>query len=270
MTENWPYIFALSSALVVLLLLVFRERAAKEVTFVDIGGAQTKGRRETQADAFAVSMSKSGYMMVIADGMGAETLGVKLSKIACQAIEEQYSYYGNNMNTALFFKSAMAFANKRVCNYLGGERGGVSLVVALMIGKRLHFAYAGNTMLAVLRNGELIPLFKGHTMREFAEKSYAEGKLERDDALARLYDKRVYRYIGHEEFDFEGEGAPVSLKAGDVAILMTDGVFSCLGMRNTGELLSGRGDGRTLAGKVIAACERAFCDDNASVIVAKI
>jgi serine/threonine protein phosphatase PrpC len=249
---------------------MLRARVAKSATFADIGCAQTKGKRETQADACAFSMSKSGYMMVVADGMGAEGLGVKLSKIACQAMEEQYSYYGNNMNTALFFKSAMTFANKRVCNYLGGERGGVSLSVALVIGMQLHFAYAGNTMLAVLRNGNLIPLYKGHTMREFAEKSYTEGKIGRDDALARLYDQRVYRYIGHEEFDFEGEALPVSLKPGDIVALMTDGVFSCLGMRAVGELLSERGDGRTLADKVIAACEQALCDDNASVIVAKI
>jgi serine/threonine protein phosphatase PrpC len=271
MTGMLPYTVVLSLAALLVILLFLRERIARAgAKDIDIGSAQTRGRRETQADAFTVSMSKNGYMMVVADGAGAEDLGVKLAEIACSAIEEQYTYYGSDMNIALFFKSAMTLANKRVHNYLGGERGGVSLTVALLCENKLHFAYAGNTVLAVLRKGELVPLYRGHTMREFAEKTFSEGKIERDEALTHLRDKRVYRYIGQEEFEFEGTAAPVQLKVGDLVVLMTDGVSDALGFGRTRELLSGRGDGRALAASVIAACESAFCDDNASVVIAKI
>jgi serine/threonine protein phosphatase PrpC len=75
--------------------------------------------------------------------------------------------------------------------------------------------------------------------------------------------------MGQEEFEFE-TAAPVPLKDGDIVALMTDGVSDALGLGRVRELLSGRGDGRALAASVIAACERAFCDDNASVVVAKI
>jgi serine/threonine protein phosphatase PrpC len=271
MTDIWPYGIVGLLAVSLVILLTVRERVVKKgMAGVSIGSAQARGRRESQADACSVSASRSGYLMIVADGMGAESFHVKISEIVCRVIEEQYSYYGSNMNTALFFKSAMALANKRVLNYLGGDRGGVSLTVALLIGSKLHFSHAGNTRLAVLRNGELISLYKGHTMREFAEKSYMTGTIGRDEALAHLYDQRVYRYIGHEEFDFEGEEMPVALKPGDIVALMTDGVFDSLGWRNICELLSESGNGRTLADKVIAACERVSCDDNASIVVAKI
>jgi serine/threonine protein phosphatase PrpC len=269
--EVWPHVLIGALALLLVILFVLRERTAKTVaTQIDLGSGQTIGKRELQADVCSVASSKTGYMAVVADGMGAERFGVKISQIACEAVEERFSCYEDHMNTALFFKNAMTVADKRIKNYLGGERGGVSLTIAVIMGNRLYYSYCGNTRLAVWRRGSLISLYAGNTMREFAEKAYLSGKLKREDAVRRLNDKRVYRYLGMEDFRPEKEETPIRLESGDRIILMTDGVFESVGRTELAGILAEKGSAQVLAEKVIAACEKAVCEDNASVVIAKV
>jgi serine/threonine protein phosphatase PrpC len=263
----WPYYMLGLAAALLAILFAVRERTAAASVSPDIGSAQTIGRREVQADASLVSASKTGYIMVMADGMGAEDLSVRIAEIACQAIEEQYSYYADRMNTALFFRSAMTIADKRVKNYLSGERGGVSLAIALITGERLYYALCGNARIYVLRKGELVSLCEPHIMRKFAETAYFAGRIDKETALSHLNDKRVYRYIGCEDFEPGEEELPVRLKVGDCVALMTDGV--CISQRELVSALSGRDTARKLARKIISVCEAMNCEDNASVTVAK-
>jgi serine/threonine protein phosphatase PrpC len=272
-TQIVPYALLFSLTLLLLVLLVIREKTARRVSSagLDIGSALAVGRREVQADACLVSASKSGYLLAVFDGMGAERRSAKLSEIVCGAIEEQYSHYGNehDTDTNLFFKSALSFADRRVKNFLADDGGGVSASVALVINDRLFYAYCGNTLLAVLRKGMFVPLYAGHTVRDFAEKAYLAGEMEREDALLFLSDKRVYRFVGSAEFEPE-IGTPVRLEKGDVIVLMTDGVFSSLGKREITDILSGKDDANALAKKLIEACEKADCDDNAAVLIARV
>lgn len=265
------YVVLFALAALLLVLLAVREHLARSVTEFETGCARTTGKRETQADICFASASRSGYLMVVADGMGAEHRATKSSEIASGIFEEQYTYYGNEsgINTALFFRNAFSLADRRVKHYLAGERGGVSLSAAVVIGDHLLCAHCGNTRLAVLRKGCLAPLYEGHTVRAFAEKLYLTGGLAREDAVAHLYDKRVYRCIGSETFEPE-ICSPVQLQKGDRIILMTDGVFSALGLQKIAELLSEKRSAAVLAQRIVSACETAVCEDNAAVVVAKV
>jgi serine/threonine protein phosphatase PrpC len=257
-------------AALLVILLVLRERANAGAANISVGGDRTRGRREVQADAWTAGSSRSGYMAAVADGMGQGTLSARLAEIACQAAEEQYARYGDDMNTARFLKDTMLLAHRRVKTRLGGERGGVSFTVIAIVGNRLHYARCGNTELAVLRNGNFVSLYRGHTMREFAERSFSAGELSREDALAHLNDKRVYRYIGHEDLEPDGEETPVRLRQGDIVVLMTDGVTECLGRPEIARLLAGKGSAAALAEGLVSACEKAFCEDNATAVVVKV
>jgi serine/threonine protein phosphatase PrpC len=266
-----PYAILFVLALFLVILLVLRERLAKGVTGFDIAYALTTGRRETQADACLVSASKSGYLMAVSDGMGAEYRGTKVSEIVCGILEEQYSYYGNEsrMNAGLFFGNALSLADRRIKNYLAGERGGASLCAAVVIGDHLLCAYSGNARLAVLRKGCLVSLYEGHTVRELAQKTYLAGGIDQEAAIAYTGDRRVYSCLGCDSFESE-ICAPVQLQKGDRIILMTDGVFFTLGWQRITEILSGKGSATALAQRIISACEAASCDDNAATVVAKV
>jgi serine/threonine protein phosphatase PrpC len=269
-TEAWPHIAIGIMAMSLVILLALRERASAGVTNVSVGGAGTRGRREIQADAWTAASSRSGYMAAVADGMGKGTLSAVLARIACQTVEEQYAYHGDDMNTALFFKNTMSLAHRRVKTGAGGERCGVSLIVIVIVGDRLHYARCGNAELAVIRNGNFVSLCAGHTMREYAEKLFSEGKISREDAISHINDKRVYRYMGHEEFEPDGEETPVRLQPGDRVVLMTDGVIESLGRPEIARLLAGKGSGAALADELIQACKKSFCEDNATAVVVKV
>jgi serine/threonine protein phosphatase PrpC len=263
-------LFSLTCLLLV--LFVVRERAAGNIfAGFDIGSAIALGKREAQADACLANISKSGYLLAVLDGIGAERKSAKLSEIAGGAIEEMYSRYGseNDINAALFFKTALSLANRRIKNFLSGERGGVSAAVALIIKDRLFYAYCGNALVSVFRNGVLVPLYAGHTVSDFAKKAYLAGEMKRAEAVSLLSDERVYRFVGGDEFEPE-VGTPVSLKKGDVILLMTDGVFSSLGKHEITDILSKKGDAVALANSLIAACENAGCEDNATALIMRV
>lgn len=64
----------------------------------------------------------------------------------------------------------------------------------------MYYAIVGNVKVAVLRNGELIPVGSGHTVSVLAQEKYYSGDITREDALALLDENRIYNYIGRDHF----------------------------------------------------------------------
>lgn len=84
-------------------------------------------------------------------------------------------------------------------------------------------------MLAIFRNKELVKLSKGHSISEVAKKEYYNGKIQKDEALYALKEKKLLYYIGQESFrDIEISESPIELQKNDIIILMSRGVYEGL------------------------------------------
>ena len=79
-----------------------------------------------------------------------------------------------------------------------------------------------------------------------------------------LENKRLYNYLGQDGFkDIELFDAPVKLKRGDIVVLMSDGIYDLLGVREIEAVLKSDLGCQQMAYDIIELVNR----DNASIIL---
>ena len=139
---------------------------------------------------------------------------------------------------------------------------------------RLYYALAGNCKVSVFRKRKLYDLSEGHTFDVLARRAFQRKELSRIDAQEAVKQSRLYNFVGKDGFqDLEMFDTPVSLKKGDIILLMTDGVYDFYDVGTVEKILSKRwSSSKNLAKRIIEVLDRNNDPDldNASIIVAKI
>lgn len=242
----------------------------------EIGCCKTIGSREVQEDFYQVTVTGNGMLAVLADGMGKELGGKIAAKKVIEVLRELFQEYNALDHPVYFFQKAFQTANREVLKLFDDGRG--SAVVSAVLLREgnfsgdlptLYYAIVGNVKIAVLRNGELVPVGTGHTVNVLAENKYYCGDLTREDALIMLNEKRVYRYIGQDDFnDIEFYDVPVQLKKDDIVVLMSDGVYEELDWRELEEYLGQKKSCKKIAFDIIEHINRKpGIKDNACIVL---
>ncbi len=238
---------------------------------VDIGKSMTIGSRETQEDQIEVAQTSEGIMAVLADGAGQTYGGRIAAKTATQACVEIFKDYNAFNNPQYFFRKAFNCANREILKALGDERRGTASAGCILIRHGfLYYALVGNVKICVFREGNLVPVSVGHTVSVLAEQKFHEGSISREDALTLLENQRLYNYLGQDEFrDIEYVDAPIHLKAKDIIILMSDGVYDLLSFKEMEMVLQKEAGCQTKAFEIIELINRNAnpTKDNASIIL---
>jgi serine/threonine protein phosphatase PrpC len=208
---------------------------------LELGVATTAGDREVQADQFDYASTEAGFMLALADGIGYGEKGRIAASVAvdtCRMQFEQLMYFDN---PGFFFQKAFRTANHDILEVIDNGTAGSSLLCAVVSDGKLYYALAGNCRLAVYRKGDLTPLSEGHTIDILAKQSFKTGMISRKDALAAMKEQRIYNFVGQDGFkNIEYYDTPVQLQAGDVVVLMTDGVEEIFGAGRIEQLLHTR------------------------------
>ena len=125
---------------------------------------------------------------------------------------------------------------------------------------------------AVYRNHELVLLGTGHTVDVLAEDKYYEGVLTREDALAMLNEKRVYNYLGRDDFKkIEFYDKPIRLKKNDIVAVLSNGMYEGVAWNRIEDCLSRKKSCRKKALELVEAVNGKKGDkDNASIILIRI
>ncbi len=238
---------------------------------IDIGKSMTIGNRETQEDQVETAMSPEGVVAVIADGAGQTYGGRIAAKIATQTCIELFLDYNAFHNPQYFFRKAFQTANREILKALGDDRRGTASVgCALIRNDHLYYALVGNVKICVYREGNLVPVSVGHTISVLAEQKFQEGSISREEALILLENRRLYNYLGQDEFrDIEYVDAPVRLRHKDIVVLMSDGIYDLLSVREVEDVLKKAKDCQEKAFEVIELVNRnsGTMKDNASIIL---
>ncbi|MHC1748118.1 MAG: PP2C family serine/threonine-protein phosphatase [Cellulosilyticaceae bacterium] len=194
-----------------------------------IGISNTTGDQEIQADSYKIVETTQGSMIVLADGIGKNRLGLVASQTAIRPFETLFKQYGNIDNVYYFFKRAFNVANFEILKVLDERQGGASIVSSVIREKTLTYALAGDIKIAIFRNQELIPLSEGHTINVLANQSFRQGKITKQKALWALQENRLWNYVGQDGFkEIEFFDVPVKLQSEDEIILMTKGIYNTL------------------------------------------
>lgn len=193
-------------------------------------GSMTIGTREVQEDCFYIRESRNGHLLALADGMGEPYGGRIAARTAIYTVEELFAGYHTLDNPQYFFRKAFHTANQEILKALDcGAKGTASMTIALVYQNKLFYGGVGNVKLAVCRKGSLVEITTGHTINCLARERFTKGVLTREEAVALLENQRLYNYLGQDGYqDLELFDTPVTLLAGDLVLLMTDGLYDLL------------------------------------------
>lgn len=190
------------------------------------GMGQTTGNKEIQADVMDISITSAGKLAVMADGIGKENTGKVCAALAVKEFTEAFSFYKALHNPEYFFERTMYSVHMNMQKVLEERHGGASVGVVFLADGKLYYAMAGFIRIALLRNGELIPLSEGQTIGVLAQRAYKDGKISRQETIWSLEDSDVWNYVGKDGFhQMEICEVPVELKKGDLVVMMTKGIF---------------------------------------------
>lgn len=190
------------------------------------GRGQTTGNKEIQADAMDLSITAAGKLAVMADGIGKENTGKVCAALAVKEFMEAFSFYKTLQKPEYFFERTMYSLHMNMQKVLEERHGGASVGVVFLAGGKLYYAMAGQIRIALLRNGELIPLSEGQTIGVLAQRAYQDGKISRQETIWSLEDSQIWNYVGKDGFhQMEICELPVELKKGDLVVMMSKGIF---------------------------------------------
>ncbi|AVK48370.1 protein phosphatase [Clostridium sp. MF28] len=227
--SNLKFIFLLLAVLILLLIarnFLIRRIYKREL---EIANEIFIGNEEIQEDYLEVVNKSSGTMAVLADGLGKNEAGRISSIVAVKTISKLFKEEGNKEKITYFFKKAFNKASREIIKRVEKDKGGASVLSVIIYDNLLSYALVGDVMLAIFRNKELVKLSNGHSISEVAKKQYYNGKIQKDEALYALKEKKLLYYIGQGSFrDIEISETPIELQKSDIIILMSRGVYEGL------------------------------------------
>jgi len=199
----------------------------------EVAGVSDRGpvRQENQDrwDAFA-RMDGSGVALLLADGMGGHTGG---GEAAVAAIEAARKRLESSASSAQSMAAAVDAANTAVGDVraqLGGNPG-TTLVLAVVEHDRAVIANIGDSRAYRIRAGQATLLTEDHS---WVGEQMRAGLLEADAGRHHPRRNVITRAVMGDPVT--ADEATVSLEAGDVVMLCSDGVWEPLSDAQMGEL----------------------------------
>ncbi|AIY81837.1 protein phosphatase [Clostridium botulinum] len=184
------------------------------------------GHEEIQEDYFNIKKKDNAVLAVIADGLGKNEAGRISSITAVKTISNMFLKEYSNEKVSYFLKKAINKANHEILKRVEKNKGGTSVLMAIIDEENLYYTSLGNLMLTIFRKGELIKLSEGHCMNEVAKEKYYEGKLEKIEALQVLNNKKVLYYLGQENLNnVEMKIHSIKLEKNDLLLIMSKGIY---------------------------------------------
>lgn len=252
-------------------------------------GFSDKGRaRATNEDCFAVDDRLR--LSVVADGLGGHNAGEIASRLAVDTItdyirqshdgpaglepfdSERWPYGfdpalsigGNRLRTAVHLANARVLEASLSDDDCRGM--GTTVVVALMVGRRLSVGHVGDSRLYIASEGRVRQLTD--------DDSWMATVLAQDPALdrARLRHHPMHGALTNVIGGRSGTGVHVveeDLFGNELLLLSTDGVHGVLEERHLARLMAGRDDPRVMAERIVNAAIARGSHDNCTAVVAR-
>ena len=211
----------------------------KNVFRLEAAAVHNIGARSSQQDNFIFSdlsntelVKTKGVLAVVADGMGGLRNGAEVSGIVTYMFKDIFEKQPVRFETNMELLQMLREANEKVIAYVeqnGGDMSGSTVVATIIKDYRLHFMSVGDSRIYLMRNCGLIQINREHIYARDLDKSASLGEISIDAAYSDAQRNSLTAYVGQEHIeaiDFNIE--PITLKPGDMLLLMSDGVFGTL------------------------------------------
>jgi PPM family protein phosphatase len=234
--------------------------------------------RENNEDSYRIAPDMNLY--VLSDGMGGLEAGEVASRMAVDAVLEQYRESEANPTLPLTgepvesvsaasnrLASAIRFANEQVYRAAqqgAGHRGmGATIVAVKCTDHRMSVAHVGDSRIYRLRAGRLEQLTNDHS---FVAEQVRNGKMTQEEADSSTMQNVLIRALGVDP-TVEVDLNEVPLMEGDTVLLCSDGLTRELSDAQIAAVLGERRNPETAAAELVELAKRAGGGDNVTVIV---
>lgn len=206
--------------------------------------AQHIGSREEQQDYFSYSdlfdmgqIQKYGCVAVMADGMGGMQNGREAAVCGVDTFLHSYESEMDSGRAILeSMANALVNANDAVSSYSGA---GATLIGAVVKNNSLHWISVGDSHIYLFRNGLLRQLNTEHIYAKELDALCESGEISREEAMNHPERKALTSYLGLPEItDADFNRHPYPLRAGDIVLLCSDGLYGVLSESEISEILS--------------------------------
>jgi serine/threonine protein phosphatase PrpC len=230
-------------------------RAADTIWKTDTG----RQRRDNEDNAYV-----RAPVFVVADGMGGAQAGEVASKLAVDEFHEELPSDGTAEER---LAGRIQAANRRIYDLSHSDHElagmGTTLTAAYLNDLDLAIAHVGDSRAYIFRDRELTRLTQDHSLVGFLIR---EGKLTEEQAAEHPQRSIITRALGIEA-DVEVDTYTISVRAGDVVLLCSDGLTSMIDEERIASILAAHSDLDQAGEQLIGAANDAGGRDNITVVL---
>lgn len=210
-------------------------------------------------------IKESGYLYVVADGVGGADKGDYASKYASQKVLYEY-YQHNSILPKDRLKTAILTANSDIYQYSfkgnDGKRMATTLVAAAVVNGRVVVANVGDSRAYIIRNGVITQITQDHSV---VAQLVKDGLMTSEEAETSEIKNKITRSVGGKQ-DVSVDIFEVELLPGDRILLCSDGLTRYF---KDDELLfvATKGNSKTITPVLVDKANERGGADNISVIL---
>ncbi len=174
-------------------------------------------------------------------------------------------YYGQ------LITRAVRHANDVIVSYGQDHREarglGSTVTMALIIRSRAYFANIGDSRSYLFRDGELRSITRDHSL---VARLVEAGEIDQEDIYTHPKRNLIYRSLGADRGDIEVDLFEEELRAGDVLLLCSDGLWEKVRAPDIIALLQGDTDLAAITAQLIAEANANGGEDNITIVLARV
>ncbi|MFJ7566635.1 PP2C family protein-serine/threonine phosphatase [Herminiimonas sp. NPDC097707] len=189
------------------------------------------GGRKNNQDRMGYSFTRDALLLLVADGMGGHIMGEMAAQIAMQTIaslfQENATPYVKKPERFLedsFFAAHREIHRYRAINNLP-ETPRTTIVACLIQHNSAMWAHCGDSRLYWMRGGQILARTRDHSR---IETLIAQGKVDASERDTHPDRNKLFNCLGAPNMPIVEISRRVSLQAGDVMLLCSDGLWSVL------------------------------------------
>lgn len=228
--------------------------------------------RSGNEDNFAVDLSDTRGVFIVADGMGGHAAGEVASEMAVQiVVRELHALQDLNAPEApKQLGAAITHANRsihdRTITEVDKQGMGTTTSVLLVSGLRYLIGQVGDSRVYLLRDGALVQLTKDHS---YVQEQVDLGNLTPEQARYHPYSNVITRCVGASP-EVEPDVYVGEVKLGDVFLVASDGLTGMVDDRRLQQLLMARTIPERKVSAMIAEANGRGGLDNITAIVVQV
>ncbi|HJW55432.1 MAG TPA: PP2C family serine/threonine-protein phosphatase [Burkholderiaceae bacterium] len=189
------------------------------------------GGRKNNQDRMGYSFTRDALLLLLADGMGGHIQGEMAATIALQTIGALFQQHANPYvkKPEQFLEESLFAAHREIHRYRAinnlPETPRTTIVACLIQHNSAFWAHCGDSRLYWMRNGQILARTRDHSR---IETLIAQGKVGPSERSTHPDRNKLFNCLGAPNMPIVEISRRVSLQAGDVVLLCSDGLWSVL------------------------------------------